>query len=801
MKNIIIIFLLIAAFIETHASERFEFIPINLNYKGVEAKGDTIVAYGDFGSALISYDDAKTWHQIRVFAQGNIINFFIEESQMSAFSDIGGMNISKDYGKTWNNVANINDSIVYVIRYPNGYFLQTTTELIKLSNEFEVVNEFPLKFQDLWNYEGEPAMLFRKSIVYFKEHLIAQNDSSVLIRFDDNLKPIDSLSFKELGLCTDCYSPYQLLADSNYIYISIVYDVFRTADFKSAEKIFKYSYNFNMFKDSSVSDIFKVIQNKKYSINRVYYNNKYGPFFNIYEVLNLDSAKKIGIIDCSELPESGGLSQNMKVFNDFVIENNRFTIVANNKFLASIKLNDNITNKISDLNDFNGYSGKIPDMVNDSSYLFYNYYSQIYKTMNNGITFEHVKGDSIFFPNNNYFNLKFKFYDKIEKLLYLGGYYTNDLSTAFVMISNDFGNSFSTKVMPNLTYNGGSIFISNLQKINDNFVIAYNAFGNNINNWILTYDKNFNFITMFRDSNYTISFINSKDTNSFLVISGNRDNTSDIKYSNNKGLKWDLIKKYQFFIDTIYDSTGKYLYSYITSDLCNYKEINYHGESLWIFFSFKKSDSVFTIEALDINTHIMNTIYQNKSKDGSNYQYALDCDSNSVYIALQDTLFTISNLFDNKTWLNNIFPNHGKIKNGIMKKYNNKLYALYSDDINPYNIYWIKPLGPDTSTSVIEIRTEGMPYLYVYPPFPMPASSMVRALLYWDTDINIDDDEICIYNIFGEKVGCRDKITIDKLASYKGYLSWDCSNAPCGIYLIQIKHGTLSKTLKIIVNR
>ena len=60
---------------------------------------------------------------------------------------------------------------------------------------------------------------------------------------------------------------------------------------------------------------------------------------------------------------------------------------------------------------------------------------------------------------------------------------------------------------------------------------------------------------------------------------------------------------------------------------------------------------------------------------------------------------------------------------------------------------------------------------------------------------------INVYDIFGLKVAGREKIIIDKQKTYSGILSWDCSDVPSGIYLIHIKHGSESWTLKVIVNK
>ena len=83
----------------------------------------------------------------------------------------------------------------------------------------------------------------------------------------------------------------------------------------------------------------------------------------------------------------------------------------------------------------------------------------------------------------------------------------------------------------------------------------------------------------------------------------------------------------------------------------------------------------------------------------------------------------------------------------------------------------------------------------------MPASNEVRSLVYWDTNRDIDDAEIAVYDIFGKKVAGRESVSIIKEAAFKGWLSWNCSTVPNGVYLIHLRHGSISRTIKAMVNR
>ncbi|MFA7325697.1 MAG: T9SS type A sorting domain-containing protein [Candidatus Kapaibacterium sp.] len=109
----------------------------------------------------------------------------------------------------------------------------------------------------------------------------------------------------------------------------------------------------------------------------------------------------------------------------------------------------------------------------------------------------------------------------------------------------------------------------------------------------------------------------------------------------------------------------------------------------------------------------------------------------------------------------------------------------------------LSDLGIEVKSSVeSEIERN---YLYTYPPYPNPAKSEVKVLFYWDINIPMTADDISIYDITGKKIDAIGKISLVKLESHYGNLIWDCSSAQPGIYLINIKHGTEEKAVKVVV--
>lgn len=126
----------------------------------------------------------------------------------------------------------------------------------------------------------------------------------------------------------------------------------------------------------------------------------------------------------------------------------------------------------------------------------------------------------------------------------------------------------------------------------------------------------------------------------------------------------------------------------------------------------------------------------------------------------------------------------------------NRNYLFVASTIGVYRIK-LSELGIEVKSSVeSEIERN---YLYTYPPYPNPAKSEVKVLFYWDINIPMTADDISIYYITGKKIDAADKISIVKQESHYGNLIWDCSTAQPGIYLINIKHGTEEKAVKVVV--
>lgn len=775
MKKIILLIAIFLSFILCH-SRSLDITPILLNFKGVVVNNNITVAFADFGSALISKDSDISWEQKRIFTGGDIINVFIEGNDMIAFNDRGEIAGSSNAGNSWTFLKKLEDSVLSVIKFSDGYFLRTRNKLITLSDKFEILNEKAIESKVLTQIGLYYKPNYNKSIVFADNRLIAEFDSSVFIRFDTALNPIDTLKLlKQINIGV-YLSGYRMFYDSNFIYFKYSYKdingtsysaVFRTNDFKNVEK----------YVDSlTAENYYSIFKGKCYS-------------------LSIKTDKK--------LTDTTKLSNNQinLYFKESVVANNKQYIVGDRKIFEILDLKDSSLKVISDYSDL---SLTIPpDLISNKSYLFYSSTSRVYKSEDNGTTILPTidKSDPSYQKRFNIYNIRNHYYDNQFNKLYLFGdpYVTN---RGVIWVSDDNGKTFDSTFMENVYYpptspyyRNASLVKNNIQKRGDEFIFSD---GYTLAPWgtiyatINTVKENGKLVKTVMDSNLTFNYVYSKDTNSYLVQSCNvLDSTSQVIYSGNGGKSWEIIHKYPIneTIGDVYDIEvkGRKYLALIHYDYTNYPILK--GAYL---------------DVVDKETLEFSRLASWGSKDDAEYGMygiAVSSDGENAYFSFQDTLFVTNNLFRKDNWSYYLLPESGRIARPL-KKFGNKFYCIYTDKDNPYGsgMHWIEPLDSLIS-GVNEVDVDVTGYLFAYPACPTPATNIVKSLVYWDSLTEFSSIEINVYNIYGVKIDSKDLISLEPVSMSSGYLIWNCSSQETGVYLIKISNSTKSIIIKVLVTK
>lgn len=671
MKHKIILITILMCLLQLQSkSNEFEFTPLNINFNGVVANGDTIVAYGDYGSMLMSFDYGENWKQIRVFNSGIIINYFFESDRLVAFGSNGEIKISYDGGISWLVYTTLKENLLAVLSIKEGYVLRYTEEIIKLNINFKVLDLRKIKNTKYFGNIG-----FKNSMVYFQDNIILSIDTNVnLIKMNTKLEIIDTLSAKDLGICNNCSTDLKIFSDAKYIYFYSDKKIYRSQDFKQIEKIYDCPISYASM---------RVYDNKMYFMHNGLLGEWSEFYFKVFQLVNKDSVKLI-----TYSKNNVRSSYNTKGVNDFLVVKNRIILASENKLLAINNIGDS-TSKIISILGYPIYYEN-PDVIGNNDFLFYTsgsiheksffnkFESLIFYTSDSGITFNS-------YLNQNYINdfvywkFEFKYFDNQSKNLILGGYNSfdfNNTSGAYKFTNN--GSQFSFKKIDWFYFNNNYKITPNMYKSRDNYIIGYNTrvSGYTPTSTIVTFDDSFNKISHFRDSNYTVFYSASKDTNTFLLETfDDVDSTIKIKYTENKGINWDIIKRFLPKYDLLYN-----------------REVSLNDTTYLAFAVYNESESTIIFSILNLESREYQELYSYKYNIldiDSKFNNALTTDSNKIFMAINDTIFEISNIKDVTTWKKTILPNNGKIRK-TFKKYGDKYLARYSDKNNLDNLYWIK---------------------------------------------------------------------------------------------------------------
>lgn len=102
----------------------------------------------------------------------------------------------------------------------------------------------------------------------------------------------------------------------------------------------------------------------------------------------------------------------------------------------------------------------------------------------------------------------------------------------------------------------------------------------------------------------------------------------------------------------------------------------------------------------------------------------------------------------------------------------------------------------------VEYETLTEEHFYSAPPQPNPASELVRAGIYWDSqDYDIEDAEKGVYDILGNKISERRDLQVTNIQPYSAELIWNCSGASSGLYFIVLNYKGQTRTIPIIVTK
>ncbi|MGE5481192.1 MAG: hypothetical protein ACM3U1_12290 [Chloroflexota bacterium] len=779
MKYICIISIAVISCLSAAFSVEVKVTPLLLNFYKIENNGGALAALADHGCARVSFDGGASWKASRPFVRGVVVKMDFLKDSVIALNSLGDVSISFDKGKSWQARSLVQDTILDAISSPGGYYLRSGKALYRFSNSFDLTAQISLNSDYVLTNKTAFGGFYQKSMALFKGDLIVSIDSGAYARLTPDLNPKDTFSLSNLGVYNDStkfFNNAGVVCDTSKIYFLVDLNMNRvhyawtntaiitTEDFKSIKEYTELKYQQSIYSDKNGMHLFDVN-------NALFYykddGNKYTD--------NLNFAN---------------------FYKDFTVRDDRIFIVGSKNLIRSISLKDSSFTEISDAT----YANPIvePTVINDSAFFLHKYSTAkdcytlgLMKTQNDGLTFEPtIVRDEI---NQGYVyinDIYFKYHDSEKKQLHFICPAMTEFS--YDIVADYEGKRFTFNQLNDLKlfnnffppYYANAFLPPELKKLGDNFVISLGVDKTKKKYTKLALlDSSFNKIRDIVALDAAVDYYYAVDTLTYFVHCANmKDSTSEVRYTTDAGDSWTTIAKYDPYYEEIF-----------------VKDVTSKGKTYIMLAHRNIIDNKEEIDIIDVDARYKLKFEEWSKADDPTYkpsEIRFLSDENFVYVTRGDKLYAYPDLLNKSGMRFRTFPNGGRVV-GPITQYGKRFIATYEDDYNAPNLCILEPIVPLSASD--EAQVERANYLYCFPAFPNPAKDEVRSLIYWDTSLDIEKDDISVYSIYG-KVAGREDITIEKTAPYSGYLVWNCSRYEPGAYFIVIKHGDAQWAIKIMIN-
>ncbi|MCX6147252.1 MAG: sialidase family protein, partial [Candidatus Kapabacteria bacterium] len=758
-----------------------------IDYIGCVIANNNIICYGTNSSYVISSDEGYTWKQGKIATVGTIVKLEYVDSMILGFSLEGHSIKSTDFGKTWQiNQLNIIDS-AYDVQFDSGYFfVRGYNSICVIDKSFNLISKFKDSILTRSYKMFNTNLLSRNYINIIENYIYFDNTTSKLI----SLNKIDFINNKivldSLVICDTCKNGVSGIIEINGKLIFSIY--MNNPTDKKNTLLYEYNTKTKTIKELTNEEFTRFRSKTFYLKNEMYqaYKDYSGKYPYEYFKLNLNKFNKIKdtleSFSTSEiLPTSISSVNDLKLFRDSIL----IAVMSKKTIMISRDLGKNW--ETISTNNITIYENCT--IESDSLKLFYDKFV-IFKSFDDNITFKNQVYNSNSSAIKKLSALKTRYIDKSGKIVMI--FTVSSDPDNNVAISNDFGKTYEFKNQTLLNYSGGDYNYFN--KVDDKFINIinfnphYKEFNKNYFHFS-KYNENMDYLSKQTDSiNYIHTAVFKNETTGFLIstLNDSLGGRIEILQHNELQTKWDRKTTQKIKIPL----TTKGTFSLIVN------EIGISKDSVIIVYQYNlfTSDTTFTnVFLYDNKSEKFETIYQNANLN-SKPNIFLDFKSKFIIAGMNFYMENNNrnNLLDWKIYTVKDSSNWSWSKASEDEKY---YLVNYSSSTIPASTYKLTL----SSSSKIESQTEDQTYFYSYPPFPIPAKNELKSLIYWDMSYNIDDSEIGVYDIYGNKVANREKIGISKLNGYSGYLTWDCSGASTGVYMIQIKHGTNTHNIRAMV--
>ncbi len=829
MKNIILLFLVFSSIV-IFAND-YEIAPQRMitDYNGIAYNKDIILCYGNYGIITFTTDEGKTWDRINIGDKHRIKKIITVNNEFYGVSDFSILH-SKN-GINWN-VKELSESQIFIsILFTNDKLYYLANDGIYSSNlDLQINKVYDLNKIDN-NYTefqtDNENLYFIKNTYDFAVYNITNNE---YITYDNVLYIDKNNEFpysRNLKIINDklIVQPTRSNQSSNILVSN--------NKGKDWEKIYDFHNNFSTYcLNGNNLELFFL----RYTfINDIYPDIKPSGYYAIISPTlieySLSSKTEQIVTDTSEIKDKDSLLLTSFPISEPITHLEKVsdeTYVATGKNMSIFISNDGGINWKIKSNfaqymyyNYNYKTRFYKPIILDKNKMIFNYFSGIiHNTYNAGITWlpQKIKINDVTKLSGS--PLSQYYFNNNNGILFFGD--TNFVTT------NDYAKSLNySEPIKNLGINSIGRTTSNYKgvEVNDNILFVSQYYYKNPRSKILVFDNSYNLKDTVVFDSTIVKQIFKDDINNLYSLCYKKS-IKEADFENNINIDYFMIKSTdngnswkKMNIEVPMKSGKKYIEendSFVEID--SYKA-QYKYKNNILFPNTWDSTNVMYI--FNFNTEKFDTVYLPAELNRVNvYDNMFEHRNRLYFVSTDAVMYFAENLgLDNVSWdsidVKKYFYNWKKREdNGATF---NAIYSVYSFDeqlyftitsmpqtyynLDPFHIQLnlVKFYKDDFISNVEETETQN--YLYTYPPYPQPASTEVRSLVYWDTSLEMNTKSVKIYNTNGVEVGREQDISFEQINAYSGNLIWNCTNVPDGVYLIQISHGDKKQTIKVMVRK
>lgn len=734
-----------------------------------------------------------------------------EEDGIYAINENGEIIKSENKGNYFKSFSKYDvapDKRIWTIKkFENKYYFRTINSISILDNELNLIKKehLPKLNESLYAFTDSLLTIFNNVLVNYNDKIITAKDSAQFLVYDR------FLNFEERWNLFNELDNYTIIVPIAYAQNKLVFTTYNNV-FKydalsnTIDTLFRF-YNsknfFSPFFKDVVDDKFMFLPSQNFEQYKLHFIDLNGNLDTTIQVLNTTFVAQYG--DRDNIKKT--INKVVKKGNKYILLGDRNTII-----IVETELNSdgNVvckTNEISKCYGFNPDLLAEPFRLDDKiiftfqkkngyeQYMFeLNDNSEIIKAVIPEYKLEDGKFNTNVLRARNLVRLRN--YNPKTKELKLFSTFDNFTNEAYYFSTKDF---FRDKI--------------DAIQVNDD-ILGHNSSQEMIYTDLFVYDTKFIF-GMYMDlglQNYLTRIYKYTDN-----LTNRNEYILQDEFGKNKKIQYLYSENDQKYFLVYYDNNkstlefktsnntfGNYqsLYSFNNNiEFIKYKTVGLGNNPYVIYLLLNKETNQYSIEILNLKDYSKLTLKEFKDEIIDHKYINFDVYQEKIYISIGNKLFHFKGTQVNPSWDEYTLPNNGMIHN-YMYIQNNFLYCKYSDDKNDLNLYKIELVDSLVNSVEIDVENEinNFEYVYLYEPYPNPSNSVINAEVFWSNSYDINNSDLGVFDINGNRVSNSTNLTFSKLTNNKGNIKWNCIGVPSGTYLIKIQHGNNTKSVKVVVN-